>query len=206
MVEALRKISQDVATPNTGAINNSFVNNKGYLLFRMSADVHSFHTRQNFACGLFRSGILDHAAEGWVVLFRCVCSTYATLCRGPGLRTRPRLTKLLGRSTVLSEDKPKLACGRVDSRAFLAKIEDYCGRDDRHKSETESARSSVGFGRSADQSLVARNRERPDRQEPLPRRLPSALLLFLLRLPWLLRQSSRLPWLRRSASHGPSRD
>ena len=66
----------------------------------MSDEDHSIHTREKFACGLFRSGILDHSTAGWVVLFRCMCSTYATGCRGPGLRTRPRLTQLFRRIRV----------------------------------------------------------------------------------------------------------
>ena len=85
---------------NIRTINNSFINNKRIWLYWMSDEDHSIHTREKFACGLFRSGILDHTPTGWVVLFRCMCSTYATGCRGPGLRTRPRLTQLFRRIRV----------------------------------------------------------------------------------------------------------
>jgi hypothetical protein len=179
--------------PSTGAIDNSFVNNKGLLLFRMSGASHAFHTRVNFARSLFRTGILDHTTEGWVVLFRCVCSTYATLCRGPGLRTRPRLTQLF--------------CGILVRRVGSLNARTHrCWRRPTHFlpgtiRAARFAKSLYRFAGSSEGSGVVRNRERPDRRARLPRRLPSALLISP-RLLWRLRPPSPP----RSASPGLSRD
>jgi hypothetical protein len=94
-IEAAPELAQRSPMPDARAINNSFVNNKGFLFFQISGSRHSIHARLKFARRLFRLGMLGHGKGRWVVLFRSVCPTYATVCRGPGLRTRPRLILLL---------------------------------------------------------------------------------------------------------------
>jgi hypothetical protein len=104
LIEAAPELAQISPMPDARAVNNSFVNNKGFLLFQVTGNRRSIHTRQNFACGLFRLGMLGQGKVRTVVLFRSVCPTYATVCRGPGLRTRLRLILVLESSLGVPRD------------------------------------------------------------------------------------------------------
>jgi hypothetical protein len=130
LVEGRANLAQTSPVPDACAINNSFVDNKVLFSFIRSGGDRSIHTQQVFRVRPLSAEILDQAKVGRVVLFRSLCSTYATVCREPGLRARPRLTKLLESSFGMHEqllDRP----ARIHStseRSSLAKTSEHPGQ------------------------------------------------------------------------------
>jgi len=77
------------------AKSNPFTDNERFRAFSVVGRSQPVRTRRGILARPISKRNTRPSRGQWVVLFRRMCSTYATLCRGTGLRPRPRLPRFL---------------------------------------------------------------------------------------------------------------